>query len=163
MERENETVENLFEDSGISNEESNAFADLPPVAPVNYEEETIDENSEAINNENSFNPFAEVPPVAPENVEENDNSEEKNISYEGLTIDENKIESQNNYDQKEIKENPNAKVVLNQEKDEEISSKEMKELKNVKLKDNTSLTFVLFLGIIFLIAIFIIPVISKYI
>ena len=163
MENENETVENLFEDSGISNEESNAFADLPPVAPVNYEEETIDENSEAINNENSFNPFAEVPPVAPENVEENDNSEEKNISYEGLTIDENKIESQNNYDQKEIKENPNAKVVLNQEKDEEISSKEMKELKNVKLKDNTSLTFVLFLGIIFLIAIFIIPVISKYI
>lgn len=163
MERENETVENLFEDSGISNEESNAFADLPPVAPVNYEEETIDENSEAINNENSFNPFAEVPPVAPENVEENDKSEEKNISYEGLTIDENKIESQNNYDQKEIKENPNAKVVLNQEKDEEISSKEMKELKNVKLKDNTSLTFVLFLGIIFLIAIFIIPVISKYI
>ena len=163
MERENETVENLFEDSGISNEESNAFADLPPVAPVNYEEETIDENSEAINNENSFNPFAEVPPVAPENVEENDNSEEKKISYEGLTMDENKIESQNNYDQKEIKENPNAKVVLNQEKDEEISSKEMKELKNVKLKDNTSLTFVLFLGIIFLIAIFIIPVISKYI
>ncbi len=163
MERENETVENLFEDSGISNEESNAFADLPPVAPVNYEEETIDENSEAINNENSFNPFAEVPPVAPENVEGNDNSEEKKISYEGLTMDENKIESQNNYDQKEIKENPNAKVVLNQEKDEEISSKEMKELKNVKLKDNTSLTFVLFLGIIFLIAIFIIPVISKYI
>lgn len=163
MERENETVENLFEDSGISNEESNAFADLPPVAPVNYEEETIDENSEAINNENSFNPFAEVPPVAPENVDENDNSEEKKISYEGLTMDENKIESQNNYDQKEIKENPNAKVVLNQEKDEEISSKEMKELKNVKLKDNTSLTFVLFLGIIFLIAIFIIPVISKYI
>ena len=135
MERENETVENLFEDSGISNEESNAFADLPPVAPVNYEEETIDENSEAINNENSFNPFAEVPPVAPENVDENDNSEEKKISYEGLTMDENKIESQNNYDQKEIKENPNAKVVLNQEKDEEISSKEMKELKNVKLKD----------------------------
>lgn len=163
MERENETVENLFEDSGISNEEANAFADLPPVAPVNYEEETIDENSEAINNENSFNPFAEVPPVAPENVDENDNSEEKKISYEGLTMDENKIESQNNYDQKEIKENPNAKVVLNQEKDEEISSKEMKELKNVKLKDNTSLTFVLFLGIIFLIAIFIIPVISKYI
>ena len=163
MERENETVENLFEDSGISNEESNAFADLPPVAPVNYEEETIDENSEAINNENSFNPFAEVPPVAPENVEGNDNSEEKKISYEGLTMDENKIESQNNYDQKEIKENPNAKVVLNQEKDEEISSKEMKELKNVKLKDNTSLTFVLFLGIIFLIAIFIIPVLSKYI
>ncbi len=163
MERENETVENLFEDSGISNDESNAFADLPPVAPVNYEEETIDENSETINNENSFNPFAEVPPVAPENVEENDNSEEKKISYEGLTMDENKIESQNNYDQKEIKENPNAKVVLNQEKDEEISSKEMKELKNVKLKDNTSLTFVLFLGIIFLIAIFIIPVISKYI
>lgn len=163
MERENETVENLFEDSGISNEESNAFADLPPVAPVNYEEETIDENSEAINNENSFNPFAEVPPVAPENVEGNDNSEEKKISYEGLTMDENKIESQNNYDQKEIKENPNAKVILNQEKDEEISSKEMKELKNVKLKDNTSLTFVLFLGIIFLIAIFIIPVISKYI
>ena len=163
MERENETVENLFEDSGISNEESNAFADLPPVAPVNYEEETIDENSEAINNENSFNPFAEVPPVAPENVEGNDNSEEKKISYEGLTMDENKIESQNNYDQKEIKENPNAKVVLNQEKDEVISSKEMKELKNVKLKDNTSLTFVLFLGIIFLIAIFIIPVISKYI
>lgn len=163
MERENETVENLFEDSGISNEESNAFADLPPVAPVNYEEEIIDENSEAINNENSFNPFAEVPPVAPENVEGNDNSEEKKISYEGLTMDENKIESQNNYDQKEIKENPNAKVVLNQEKDEEISSKEMKELKNVKLKDNTSLTFVLFLGIIFLIAIFIIPVISKYI
>ena len=121
MERENETVENLFEDSGISNEESNAFADLPPVAPVNYEEETIDENSEAINNENSFNPFAEVPPVAPENVEGNDNSEEKKISYEGLTMDENKIESQNNYDQKEIKENPNAKVVLNQEKDEEIS------------------------------------------
>lgn len=163
MERENETVENLFEDSGISNEESNAFVDLPPVAPVNYEEETIDKNSEAINNENSFNPFAEVPPVAPENVEGNDNSEEKKISYEGLTMDENKIESQNNYDQKEIKENPNAKVVLNQEKDEEISSKEMKELKNVKLKDNTSLTFVLFLGIIFLIAIFIIPVISKYI
>ena len=163
MERENETVENLFEDSGISNEESNAFVDLPPVATVNYEEETIDKNSEAINNENSFNPFAEVPPVAPENVDENDNSEEKKISYEGLTMDENKIESQNNYDQKEIKENPNAKVVLNQEKDEEISSKEMKELKNVKLKDNTSLTFVLFLGIIFLIAIFIIPVISKYI
>lgn len=163
MEKENETVENLFEDSGISNEKSNAFADLPPVAPVNYEDESIDEENKEINSENSFNPFSEVATVTPENLETNTALEEKKVSYEGLTIDENKIEPKVNYDQKEIKENPNAKVVLNQEKDEEISSKEIKELKNIKLKDNSSLTFVLFLGIIFLIAIFVIPIISKYI
>lgn len=140
MEKENEVVENLFEDE--VQELPNAFADLPPVAPVNYEENS--DNNNLVNTEN-----------VNESID-NDNSQ---VNYEGLTS-----ESVNKeYIEKEVKENPTAKVVLSQEKDEEISSKEIQELQDIKLRDNSSLKFVLLLGIIFLIAIFIIPVISRYI
>lgn len=152
MEKENETVENLFENNIQDGNVSNAFVDLPPVAPVNYEESTEEEPVQSTNeeenvaNSNSFN-----------NVEQNF------VNYEGTTIDESTKNDNKDYVAKEVLENPNAKVVLNQEKDEEISSKEIKELQDIKLRDNSSLKFVLFLGIIFLIAIFIIPVISRYI
>lgn len=152
MEKENETVENLFENNIQDGNVSNAFVDLPPVAPVNYEESTEEESVQSTNeeenvaNSNNFN-----------NVEQNF------VNYEGTTIDESTKNDNKDYVAKEVLENPNAKVVLNQEKDEEISSKEIKELQDIKLRDNSSLKFVLFLGIIFLIAIFIIPVISRYI
>lgn len=152
MENENETVENLFEsDVQNDNEVSNAFADLPPVAPVDYTEEV--NNTSDLNNENIV-----------ENNEQTVQPETTFVNYEGATINESTNQGENKeYVAKEVLENPNAKVVLNQEKEEEISSKEMNELKDVKLSDNNSLKFVLILGFIFLIAIFLIPVLSKYI
>ena len=152
MENENETVENLFEsDVQNDNEVSNAFVDLPPVAPVDYNEEV--NNTSDLNNENIV-----------ENNEQTVQPETTFVNYEGTTINESTNQEENKeYVAKEVLENPNAKVVLNQEKEEEISSKEMNELKDVKLSDNNSLKFVLILGVIFLIAIFIIPVLSKYI
>lgn len=152
MENENESVENLFEnDVQNDNEVSNAFVDLPPVAPVDYTEE-VNNNSD-LNNENIV-----------ENNEQTVQPETTFLNYEGTTINESTNQEENKeYVAKEVLENPNAKVVLNQEKEEEISSKEMNELKDVKLSDNNSLKFVLILGVIFLIAIFIIPVLSKYI
>ena len=152
MENENETVENLFEnDVQNDNEVSNAFVDLPPVAPVDYTEE-VNNNSD-LNYENIV-----------ENNEQTVQPETTFLNYEGTTINESINQEENKeYVAKEVLENPNAKVVLNQEKEEEISSKEMNELKDVKLSDNNSLKFVLILGVIFLIAIFIIPVLSKYI
>lgn len=152
MENENESVENLFEnDVQNDNEVSNAFVDLPPVAPVDYTEE-VNNNSD-LNNENIV-----------ENNEQTVQPETTFLNYEGTTINKSTNQEENKeYVAKEVLENPNAKVVLNQEKEEEISSKEMNELKDVKLSDNNSLKFVLILGVIFLIAIFIIPVLSKYI
>ena len=152
MENENESVENLFEnDVQNDNEVSNAFVDLPPVAPVDYTEE-VNNNSD-LNYENIV-----------ENNEQTVQPETTFLNYEGTTINESINQEENKeYVAKEVLENPNAKVVLNQEKEEEISSKEMNELKDVKLSDNNSLKFVLILGVIFLIAIFIIPVLSKYI
>ena len=152
MENENETVENLFEnDVQYDNEVSNAFVDLPPVAPVDYTEE-VNNNSD-LNYENVV-----------ENNEQIVQPETTFVNYEDATINESTNQEENKeYVAKEVLENPNAKVVLNQEKEEEISSKEMNELKDVKLSDNNSLKFVLILGVIFLIAIFIIPVLSKYI
>lgn len=152
MENKNETVENLFEnDVQNDNEVSNAFVDLPPVAPVDYTEE-VNNNSD-LNYENVV-----------ENNEQIVQPETTFVNYEDATINESTNQEENKeYVAKEILENPNAKVVLNQEKEEEISSKEMNELKDVKLSDNNSLKFVLILGVIFLIAIFIIPVLSKYI
>mgnify|MGYP004456116729 FL=1 len=152
MENENETVENLFEnDVQNDNEVSNAFVDLPPVAPVDYTEE-VNNNSD-LNYENVV-----------ENNEQIVQPETTFVNYEDATINESTNQEENKeYVAKEVLENPNAKVVLNQEKEEEISSKEMNELKDVKLSDNNSLKFVLILGVIFLIAIFIIPVLSKYI
>lgn len=152
MENENESVENLFEnDVQNDNEVSNAFVDLPPVAPVDYTEE-VNNNSD-LNNENIV-----------ENNEQTVQPETTFLNYEGTTINESTNQEENKeYVAKEVLENPNAKVVLNQEKEEEISSKEMNELKDVKLSDNNSLKFVLILGVIFLIAIFLIPVLSKYI
>lgn len=151
MENENETVENLFEnDVQNDNEVSNAFVDLPPVAPVDYTEEV---NNSDLNYENVV-----------ENNEQTVQPETTFVNYEDATINETTNQEENKeYVAKEVLENPNAKVVLNQEKEEEISSKEMNELKDVKLSDNNSLKFVLILGVIFLIAIFIIPVLSKYI
>lgn len=152
MENKNETVENLFEnDVQNDNEVSNAFVDLPPVAPVDYTEE-VNNNSD-LNYENVV-----------ENNEQIVQPETTFVNYEDATINESTNQEENKeYVAKEVLENPNAKVVLNQEKEEEISSKEMNELKDVKLSDNNSLKFVLILGVIFLIAIFIIPVLSKYI
>lgn len=152
MENENETVENLFEnDVQNDNEVSNAFVDLPPVATVDYTEE-VNNNSD-LNNENVV-----------ENNEQIVQPETTFVNYEDATINESTNQEENKeYVAKEVLENPNAKVVLNQEKEEEISSKEMNELKDVKLSDNNSLKFVLILGVIFLIAIFLIPVLSKYI
>ena len=152
MENENETVENLFEnDVQNDNEVSNAFVDLPPVAPVDYTEE-VNNNSD-LNYENVV-----------ENNEQIVQPETTFVNYEDATINESTNQEENKeYVAKEVLENPNAKVVLNQEKEEEISSKEMNELKDVKLSDNNYLKFVLILGVIFLIAIFIIPVLSKYI
>lgn len=152
MENENETVENLFEnDVQNDNEVSNAFVDLPPVAPVDYTEE-VNNNSD-LNYENVV-----------ENNEQIVQPETTFVNYEDATINESTNQEENKeYVAKEVLENPNAKVVLNQEKEEEISSKEMNELKDVKLSDNNSLKFVLILGVIFLIAIFLIPVLSKYI
>lgn len=152
MENENESVENLFEnDVQNDNEVSNAFVDLPPVAPVDYTEE-VNNNSD-LNYENIV-----------ENNEQTVQPETTFLNYEGTTINESINQEENKeYVAKEVLENPNAKVVLNQEKEEEISSKEMNELKDVKLSDNNSLKFVLILGVIFLIAIFLIPVLSKYI
>lgn len=152
MENENESVENLFEnDVQNDNEVSNAFVDLPPVAPVDYTEE-VNNNSD-LNYENVV-----------ENNEQIVQPETTFVNYEDATINESTNQEENKeYVAKEVLENPNAKVVLNQEKEEEISSKEMNELKDVKLSDNNSLKFVLILGVIFLIAIFIIPVLSKYI
>lgn len=152
MKNENETVENLFEsDVQNDNEVSNAFVDLPPVAPVDYTEE-VNNNSD-LNYENVV-----------DNNEQTVQPETTFVNYENATINESTNQEENKeYVAKEILENPNAKVVLNQEKDEEISSKEMKELQEIKLGDNSSLKFVLFLGIIFLIAIFVIPILSQYI
>lgn len=152
MENENETVENLFEnDVQNDNEVSNAFVDLPPVAPVDY--------TEVVNNNSDLNYENVV-----ENNEQTVQPETTFVNYEDATINETTNQEENKeYVAKEVLENPNAKVVLNQEKEEEISSKEMNELKDVKLSDNNSLKFVLILGVIFLIAIFIIPVLSKYI
>lgn len=152
MENENESVENLFEnDVQNDNEVSNAFVDLPPVAPVDYTEE-VNNNSD-LNNENIV-----------ENNEQTVQPETTFLNYEDATINESTNQEENKeYVAKEVLENPNAKVVLNLEKEEEISSKEMNELKDVKLSDNNSLKFVLILGVIFLIAIFLIPVLSKYI
>lgn len=152
MENENETVENLFEnDVQNDNEVSNAFVDLPPVAPVDY--------TEVVNNNSDLNYENVV-----ENNEQTVQPETTFVNYEDATINETTNQEENKeYVAKEVLENPNAKVVLNQEKEEEISSKEMNELKDVKLSDNNSLKFVLILGVIFLIAIFLIPVLSKYI
>lgn len=152
MKNENETVENLFEsDVQNDNEVSNAFVDLPPVAPVDYTEE--------VNNINDLNYENAV-----DNNEQTIQPETTFVNYENATINESTNQEENKeYVAKEILENPNAKVVLNQEKEEEISSKEMEELQEIKLGDNSSLKFVLFLGIIFLIAIFVIPILSQYI
>ena len=152
MENENESVESLFEnDLQNDNEVSNAFVDLPPVAPVDY--------TEVVNNNSDLNYENVV-----ENNEQTVQPETTFLNYEGTTINESINQEENKeYVAKEVLENPNAKVVLNQEKEEEISSKEMNELKDVKLSDNNSLKFVLILGVIFLIAIFLIPVLSKYI
>ena len=152
MENENESVENLFEnDVQNDNEVSNAFVDLPPVAPVDY--------TEVVNNNSDLNYENVV-----ENNEQTVQPETTFVNYEDATINETTNQEENKeYVAKEVLENPNAKVVLNQEKEEEISSKEMNELKDIKLSDNNSLKFVLILGVIFLIAIFLIPVLSKYI
>lgn len=162
MENENELVEDLFETE--DNKVSNAFADLPPVAPVNYEE-NIESSSDKLNNELPNTNDSIYDGVTEDNS--NPNGEENNINIQNRVNYENEVANDSSenreYIAKEVLENPNAKVILNQEKEEEISKGELQELKNIKLSDNSSLKFVFFLGIIFLIAIFIIPFISKYI
>lgn len=93
--------------------------------------------------------FTDLPPVEPVNMEE--------------TIqDEQQDKKEDNTSNKEVLEHPDAKVTLQHEEEEVMDKEEIEELKNVKLMDNSSLKFVLILGFIFLIFIFLIPVISKY-
>ena len=148
---EKETIENLFEEENKNieekvevkeeveknNTELNAFVDLPPVAPVDYEQ-----TEEIVTEEASEELVESVEPV----VEEQQ-------------IDENNKQVVN----KEVLEHPDAKITLNNEKEEEIDKKELEELKDIKLSDNSSLRFVLILGLILLIVIFLIPFVSEYI
>lgn len=135
MEKEN--IENLFTEEDTTQEVNNAFADLPPVAPVNYEEETTEVKEEI------------VEPVKEISVEE---APVKELSEE--------VKASIN---KEVLENPSAKVTLQTAKEEKVSKREIEELKGISLKDNSSLRFVLILGVILLIVIFLIPYVSKYI
>lgn len=137
MEKEN--IENLFEEENSSEETvSSAFADLPPVAPVDYED--------SVNNE----------PVSEETVQP-----EQTVEQEMEEVSSEHVSSENL--NKEVLEHPDAKITLNKEEEEVIDKKELEELKNVKLSDNSSLKFVLILGVLLLIFIFLIPLISKYI
>lgn len=137
MEKEN--IENLFEEENSSEEQvSSAFADLPPVAPVDYED--------SVNKE----------PVLEETVQP-----EQTVEQEMEEVSSEHVSSENL--NKEVLEHPDAKITLNKEEEEVIDKKELEELKNVKLSDNSSLKFVLILGVLLLIFIFLIPLISKYI
>ena len=158
---ENGNIENLFEEENSSEEQvSNVFADLPPVAPVDYEEqveketEVMEENS---SEEQVSNVFADMPennvePIVEQNVFE----EIKTASIEST-------ETTSEILNKEVLEHPDAKITLKKEEEEVIDKSEIEELKNVKLSDNSSLRFVLILGIILLVIIFLIPYVSKYI
>lgn len=194
MEKENEIIENLFESNVDdennkieTNESNNAFVDLPPVAPVNYEEEvktsvefpaeeTVQELKEGISKSiNEVTPevendaFVDLPPVAPVNYEEEvENLTESSLEttdIEGKTEEEAVESSEINSEilNKEVLEHPDAKIKLNNEQEEKLDKKELEELQNVKLMDNGSLKFVLILGIILLIVIFLIPVVAGYI
>ena len=175
-----ETVENLFEENNVveenvdvqpvvevnseNNIEVNPFVDLPPVAPVDYEQTTVEpveqtiETVENTNEENNVevNPFVDLPPVTPFNYEQ---TEETTVEPVEQTIE--TVEQQNL--NKGVLEHPDAKITLKNEVEEEISKKELDELKDVKLSDNSSLKFVLILGIILLAVIFLIPYLSEYI
>ena len=94
--------------------------------------------------------------MAPVNYEQ---SEETIVEPVEQTIE--TVEQQNL--NKEVLEHPDAKITLKNEVEEEISKKELDELKDVKLSDNSSLKFVLILGIILLAVIFLIPYLSEYI
>lgn len=93
--------------------------------------------------------FADLPPVEPVDSEATDKKEEKK-------------DAENSTVSKEVLEHPDAKVTLQHEEEEVVDKEEIEELKNVKLMDNSSLKFVLILGLIFLVFIFLIPIISKY-
>ena len=137
MEKEN--IENLFEEgNNTDNEVINSFVDLPPVAPVSYE----DSSEEAIDTEED------------NTVEPVEESKEETINETvGQEVNVNK----------EVLEHPDAKITLKTEEDEVIDKKELEELQSVKLSDNSSLKFVLILGLILLIFIFLMPIISEYI
>lgn len=142
---ENGNIENLFEEENSSEEQvSNAFADLPPVAPVDYEEQV--EKESVVTDENNVEPI----------VEQNVFEEIKTASIEST-------ETTSEILNKEVLEHPDAKITLKKEEEEVIDKSEIEELKNVKLSDNSSLRFVLILGIILLVIIFLIPYVSKYI
>ena len=108
------------------------------MAPVDYED--------SVNNE----------PVLEETVQP-----EQTVEQEMEEVSSEHVSSENL--NKEVLEHPDAKITLNKEEEEVLDKKELEELKNVKLSDNSSLKFVLILGVLLLIFIFLIPLISKYI
>ena len=190
---EEQVVPETVEENSADNEVINSFVDLPPVATVNPEdssEETIDEEENTVEpvvesneeqvvpetvEENSadnevINSFVDLPPVAPVSYEDSveeaidtkeDNTVEPVESSNEETINETVGEEVNV--NKEVLEHPDAKITLKTEEDEVIDKKELEELQAVKLSDNSSLKFVLILGLILLIFIFLMPIISEYI
>lgn len=159
---ENNNIENLFGTDETYN--NNAFSEYGSVSPVNYEEtnddslessETKEEVQEQITEEAEEKIVEEVKPES--------TLEEEPLSYnvfgnESVLADEPKTLENN-----EVLENPNAQIKLQNEVEEQISNKEIEELKGVKLKDNSSLMFVLVLGLIFMAAIFLIPYLATLI
>lgn len=150
MEKETEEVEDLFagvlvDEPTVNEEQPNS--DLSEENTVelvdsNTELEQLNENyveNSVDDSNNTIDGFKEVTP-----------------SEASLKLDE-----KNGTQAKEVLENPNAKVTLQTEKDEVITNEEIEELKNVKLKDNKSLIFIIILGLILLVIIFLIPFITN--
>lgn len=156
---ENNNIENLFGTDETSN--NKAFAEYGSVSPVNYEETSDDSLKYSETKEEVQEQIIEEGIV--EEVKPESTLEEEPLSYNVFGNDSVLVDEPKTLENNEILENPNAQIKLQNEVEEQISNKEIEELKGVKLKDNSSLMFVLVLGIIFMIAIFLIPYLATLI
>lgn len=128
---------------------------------------TLNEELEKVANSNEIEPINDDYVAEPITLESNPIEEMKISAVEPIAIEETTNEDQvpnieavpleQDYEiDDEVNEHPSGKVVLNKNDDEPIHNIEQEDVK-FSLRDNKSLIRVLLLGLLFLVAIFVIP------
>ena len=156
FDNEVESVNDVQEDTVPTFE--NSVEEVAPVFEDSVPFETTNENSSPVEVEpvventvsDVFDVQPEVSSVEPEPVYEDTNND---VNYGPVALEP-------TYDE-EVNEHPDAIVSLNNNVEEKKEDTKLEDIPAVNLADNSSLKFVLVIGVIILIAIFLLPFINK--